>query len=284
MKNRSRLFYNSGDLARAVTKSFDGSQPLTENQENALLRWKEFKAAHWSPDSHLESHHLPEIFDIFSHVFFLGDLPTDIKVRWESFGSSTSYGLCDRISIQLNRDCLKLFNSSEHSIRVLLHEMTHVCMHGCQRASYSDSGIRKLARPRRALARPRKLRSTTKYSTDVDDPDYGVSGHGAAFLHITKAIEEHMNRLLGISGSLGRKSGIATEILTIIAKYCHCGSLYEAEPLILPLLGEMAEIAESPLIALLLEYQDRSALKADREIVSTLEKLYTRRRMVENLE
>lgn len=191
-------YRNALDLAHTAAKSFDGSQPLTESQNSAILRWKEFQAAHMGPGP-LRSHHLWHLTSIFSDIFFLGELGCQsvVQVHWERLSWSL-LGQCEYFSdnspsiISLNCQISRLFNRKACAIGVLLHEMVH------------------------ALLGVRQLDGAQKSHTMFRRRDLGLSGHGRAFMVLVKAIERHMGELLGLSEDLGRLEGRMCELFAFV--------------------------------------------------------------------
>lgn len=176
-------------------------------------------------------------------------------------------------------------DSMEFAVCVILHEMCHAYLYGCQAqldSFYGNCITSRMARFSAAAAAAATgssaLEDMSSYFSSksimhdetTDDLDYGITGHGRAFLHLVKSIQDQMEDLLGFEGDLGALDGVKEEVNAIVKGFCH-GSLCTAEPLIRPLfpaLGRM--IAGEGVVVRLLGSRDFSGLKRDEGVVEGL--------------
>lgn len=149
-------------MANAAVKSFNGSQPLHLTQTAALLRWKQQDLqASWKDPQSLTSQTLSELSDILSDIFFLSELSSSrsadageeasiLQVRWEPLRESLR-GVCrfplssttttPKIQIALNSACSpKPLDSKGEVVGVLLHEMAHGFLMGCEASKARQKG------------------------------------------------------------------------------------------------------------------------------------------------
>lgn len=151
--------------------------------------------------SRLNNEALIEVVEIFSDIFFLGQLPSSkIRVHWGVLEKNQlgflqpGYSHKDRITLWLNCDHTALRNCAERILCVVLHEMAHAFFdyYACypwNKAHYTNSTCGRL------------------YYLNI-----GMTGHGRAWQHLTHHIQKATRDALGFEGDLGRKAGMCQEL------------------------------------------------------------------------
>lgn len=198
-------------ISRFAVSSFTGAKkPETATAVQQWNAWaKKFQlrdmrsAASPLPDEQplLDEYALNEVIEIFSEIFFLGQLPSSkIAVRWCSL---EKYQLgCleprhlpkDPMILWLNVDHQPLRLSAKEILCVVLHEMGHAFFdyYACwpwNRLSCASGACGKL------------------HQLNV-----GPTGHGRAWQYLTFHIQQSMRQYLGFEGDLGRRVGMYNEL------------------------------------------------------------------------
>ncbi|KAK4543952.1 hypothetical protein LTR36_004726 [Oleoguttula mirabilis] len=149
----------------------------------------------------------PKIFvglaEMMNQIFFLGSLPAaKLRVEWAVHQAHWVYGTtsfpqrrCEhytRIVINPNLPYHKLNPSA--IICTLLHEMVHAYLgrYGCAGGEGSACG--------------------TDLCQHLNKANRGTTGHGRAWQHIAKAIEDRLQGILGFRGRLGRQECAVQEV------------------------------------------------------------------------
>lgn len=186
--------HDAWQIAQLAVASFNGTRPLDVTQLTALARYRDLQSL--STDSNARIL-MSDILEVFSELFFLGQLPyTRLQALWTTLPPN-QYG-CTYLSsearkpdmIYLNNGRTSLLYSPMLRLRVLLHETAHAFL--CRFSKDTQRGVL------------RELRCSSSL---------GVTGHGRAWQYLVKGVEERMGLYLGIRGSLGREDGLAHELL-----------------------------------------------------------------------
>lgn len=250
----------SWELALQAVQSFDGSQPLTFRQLEAIDRSQLIRS---TPGPILGPHRV-ELIDILNDIFFLGEICPKGKdeVRWicRAAKRGCKHKKPPPKTVRIHRqgeelaqskECEDCTHSKELTVRVILHEMIHVFLNASQagqqlrkeRKISCDSqwprqcphemidcdrrfcGHEVCNRDKRKhpsgiqRAQILKIIAYDPYLGSTGDPDLGFTGHGKAWLFMSAAIEEQMERHLGHAFSLGRMGSLGVELTRIAEEF-----------------------------------------------------------------
>ncbi|KAK5132174.1 hypothetical protein LTR08_000331 [Meristemomyces frigidus] len=143
--------------------------------------------------------------EMMNQIFFLGSLPAaKLRVEWAIDSPALSYGVTHfdwstptpYAHIAINPEMVYHKLNPSAVICTLLHEMTHAFL-----GLYSCTGGKGSA-------------CGSELCKQLGKDIRGKTGHGRAWQHITKAIEDRLPDILGFAGRLGRQECAVQEIQT----------------------------------------------------------------------
>lgn len=193
--------HNAWEIAQLAIMSFDGSQPRGSSQNIALWRWQDLVSSfNGRPFRQVQENEIDSMQDIFSQVFFLGQLPPrTLNVDWRPLdGSRRAVSLTSASpgvpsQIYLNSAKVEVKFSILPVAFLMLHEMAHAFL---DRYSSRDQRSWELATAGKSFL----------------FTNLGITGHGRAWQLLVKAMEDHLGLVLGITGRLGREEGLIIEL------------------------------------------------------------------------